>query len=74
MPEIDLLPNDYKSERKKPREPIFGSGAGPLLGELLIGSIGIGLLILVMLLGIQFKEYASRLLFGEKVITIRQIN
>lgn len=26
MPEIDLLPREYKSERVKPREPIFGPG------------------------------------------------
>jgi hypothetical protein len=25
--EIDLAPSEWKSERKRPREPIFGSGA-----------------------------------------------
>jgi hypothetical protein len=26
MPEIDLPPHEWKSEREKPREPFFGDG------------------------------------------------
>jgi hypothetical protein len=31
-PEIDLMPREWKSDRPKPREPIFGSGAMDALG------------------------------------------
>jgi hypothetical protein len=29
--DIDLLPKDWKSDRKPPREPVFGPGALPAL-------------------------------------------
>lgn len=32
---IDLPPSEYSSERKKPREPIFGSGAPEALAYLI---------------------------------------
>lgn len=32
--EIDLDPKDYSSDRKKPREPIFGPGLPDALGYL----------------------------------------
>ena len=58
---IDLNPHEWRSERPKRREPIFGSGALPLLGELLGFAFGICLLILVAFLGMHFKG----MLFGE---------
>jgi hypothetical protein len=33
-PELDLMPGEYKSERKKPREPIFGPGLPSALAYL----------------------------------------
>lgn len=34
MIEIDLPPEDYASERKKPREPFFGPGLPEAVGYL----------------------------------------
>jgi hypothetical protein len=34
-PEIELKPSEWKSERPKPREPIFGSGAPDALAYVL---------------------------------------
>lgn len=62
MPEIELPPNQWRSDQPRRREPILGSGAGALLAELAITAVGIGLLIVVVLLGIYLKG----LLLGEK--------
>lgn len=64
LPPVDLKPQEWRSEREKPREPIFGKGAGAFLGELLIAAIGLGLLILVLLLGVYAKDKAAVLLYG----------
>jgi hypothetical protein len=37
--DIDLPPKDYSSERKKPREPIFGPGAPGVLAYLITWAI-----------------------------------
>jgi hypothetical protein len=62
---VDLNPQDWQSEREKPREPIFGNGAGALLAELLILAFSLGLLILVLFLGSYAKDQAWRLLYGQ---------
>jgi hypothetical protein len=59
--EIDLPPHRWKSDRPKRREPIFGSGALPLLGELLGFAFGICLLILIAVLGTHVRD----MMFGE---------
>jgi hypothetical protein len=33
--DIDLLPKDWKSDRKPPREPAFGPGAPAALAQLI---------------------------------------
>lgn len=48
----------------KAREPFFGHGAGPLLGELIVSVGALGLLLIVLLLAASVKEKASRLLYG----------
>jgi hypothetical protein len=42
--DIDLPPRDYNSERKKPREPIFGPGLPDALAYLVSMFTVIGLL------------------------------
>ena len=63
--EIDLPPDDWQSDRKKRREPVFGSGFGPLLAQLTISGVALGLLFLVLLLAVVVKKRAHSLIYGE---------
>lgn len=62
MQEIDLPPHKWQSDRPKKREPIFGGGALPFVGELIGVAFTFCLLIGIVYLGSQFKG----MLFGEK--------
>lgn len=41
--ETNLLPDNHRSDRKEPREPIFGPGAPPFFAELTISVEALGL-------------------------------
>jgi hypothetical protein len=69
-PEIDLPPEDWQSDREKPREPIFGRGAPYLLAELAIAAAALGLLLLVLLAAGSVKERAYGLMFGERAAPV----
>lgn len=67
LPEkIDLKPQEWASDRPKPREPVFGSGLGPLLGQLVIAAGGLFLVGLVFAAIIYARGQTETLLFGEK--------
>jgi len=63
--EIDLPPDDWQSDRPKPREPVFGSGFAPFLAQLTIFAAALGLLLLVFLLAVVVKKKAHSLIYGE---------
>jgi hypothetical protein len=67
--EIDLPRRQSQSDRPKVREPIFGSGAVPLLAQLLAIAMALGIFFLFAALGHWFAGHArpmiSELMFGE---------
>jgi hypothetical protein len=36
---VDLAPSEWKSEREKPREPLFGPGLGWFIEVVILGTI-----------------------------------
>jgi hypothetical protein len=61
---VDLEPHKWQSEREKPREPFFGSGAGPLIGQLVIGLGAVALMLLFLWSVGYLKSQAIEVLFG----------
>jgi hypothetical protein len=51
-----------ESDREKPREPVLGPGALPMLGEMIVIAAICGLFILIAVL----KDRAYGLFFGER--------
>lgn len=62
---VDLPPHQWRSDRPKKREPIFGEGALPFAGEIVATAAVFGLLILVVWLGLYLKGETRDLLFGK---------
>jgi hypothetical protein len=57
---IDLEPRRWRSDRPKPREPIFGLGALPLLGEL----IGLAFALLLLIAIAYLATEAKKMMYG----------
>jgi hypothetical protein len=58
---VELMPQEWESGRPKKREPLFGTGALPLIGELLVAAFVLSLFIGVILLATHLRT----MLFGE---------
>jgi hypothetical protein len=63
--EIDLLPREWKSDRAKPREPIFGPGVGPFLAEMVVLAVTFGLIFLAATLGKAAYSAIESAVLGE---------